>query len=84
MGCNRTERVTQCIGRDFRPGVHGTRRVLEQTRRVQGNLLMDEDELDEFMNELGESDEDGPDGLNEGEPIEFSLDSTSRVRDGSG
>ena len=47
--------VTQRIGLSLRLGVHGTRRVLEQTRRVQGNLLMVEDELDELFIQLGES-----------------------------
>ena len=47
--------MTQRIGLSFRPGVHGTRRVLEQTRRVQGNLLKIEDDPDELFIQLGES-----------------------------
>ena len=37
------------------------------------------DELAEFKEELGESDEDGPDSLKEEEPVEFLLDSMSGV-----
>ena len=47
--------MTQCIGLSHRPVVHRTRRVHEQTRRVQGNLPTFEDELDELFIQLGES-----------------------------
>ena len=35
------------------------------------------DKLDEFKKELSESDEDGPDFMIEGEPVEYLLDSMS-------
>ena len=38
-----------------------------------------DDELNEFKDELGESVEDGPEVLVEGEPVEFLLDSMSGV-----
>ena len=73
--------MTQCIGLSLRPGVHGTRRVLEQTRRVQGNLLMVEDELDELFIQLGESDEGSFDVHIEEELVESLPNSTIRVVD---
>ena len=50
----------------------------EQTRRVQGNLLKDEDELDELLILLGKSDEDSVDVHLEGKLVESSPNSTSR------
>ena len=50
-----------------------TRRVIDRPRSYKG------DELAELKEELGESDGDGPDGLNVGKLDELSLDSTSGV-----
>ena len=70
--------MTQRIELGFRPGVHGTRRVLDQTRRVQGNLLTIDDELDKLFIQLGESDGDSVGVHLEGKLVELSPNSTSR------
>ena len=53
----------------------------EQTRRVQGNLLKIEGELDELFIQLGEPDEGSFNVLIEEELIDSPPNSTSRVMD---
>ena len=50
----------------------------EQTRRVLGNLLKDEDELDKLFIQLGESDVDSVGVHLEGKLVKSSSNSTSR------
>ena len=52
--------------------------MLEQTRRVQGNLPTLEDELDELFIQLGELDEGSFEVVVEGELVESLLNLTSR------